>query len=111
MSKWFGKIGFSSSVEIDDDVWDEEIIEYDFYGDLISHNSSNSLTNSTVVENVQLNNQLVIYADPYAREHYQNIKYVVIDSVKWSVRSVSVKYPKLTLSFGGIYNGRPESVR
>ena len=35
MSKWYGVIGYAESVEVEPGVWDEQIIERPYYGDLI----------------------------------------------------------------------------
>lgn len=35
MSKWFGKIGYAETLETEPSVYEETMIERDYYGDLV----------------------------------------------------------------------------
>lgn len=105
MARFFGKVGYGVTVETDLDVWSDNILERDYYGtvlnDTVSHEESDKVN-----DDLRLSSRISIVADPYAFEHYSNIKYVVDESgVFWAVTSVQVKRPRLILSTGGVYNG------
>ena len=40
MAKWFGTIGFADTVEIRPGVWEEQITEAKYYGDVIKNSRS-----------------------------------------------------------------------
>ena len=75
----------------------------EYYGDLnrnIRHVSSNDKVN----EDISVNNELSIVSDPYALENFYQMRYAEFMGVKWKVSSVEVRYPRLILSLGGVYN-------
>ena len=45
-----------------------------------------------------------IVADPFAHENFGSIRYAEFGGVKWKVTDVKVQYPRLILTFGGIYH-------
>lgn len=103
MAKWSGIIGFSVTCETVPGVWEEQIQERRYYGDLTR--SMRKIENSSEVnDNININNQISIVADPFANENLFSIKYITFAGTKWKVRDVEVQYPRLILSIGGIYN-------
>ena len=36
MGKWFGKIGYAVTAETEPGIWEEQIVERDYYGDITS---------------------------------------------------------------------------
>ena len=53
MSKWFGKIGYAIQKESEPGIWEEEIIERDYYGDLLTDNRKRQ-TNNNVLDEITL---------------------------------------------------------
>ena len=106
MSKFHGKIGFISSVEepADSGIWVNKTVERYYYGN-ITQVSKRNQDSSNKFDDITLTNQLSIVADPFVNSNLQNIRYVEYMGCKWSISSVSVEYPRLNLSFGGVYNG------
>lgn len=108
MAKWFGKIGYESTVEEPEGsgIWIEKITEREYYGDVI--NADRSLhTNESTNDNVTISNRISIVSDPFAMQNYSTIRYATYMGVKWKVLSVNAnQYPRLTLSLGGVYNGQ-----
>ena len=89
--------------ETEPGVWTETIVPREYYGDLnrnIRHISSNDKVN----EDISVNNELSIVSDPYAMENFYQMRYAEFMGVKWKVSSVEVRYPRLILSLGGVYN-------
>lgn len=103
MARWYGTIGYAEVTETEPGVWTETIVPRKYYGDLnrnIRHISSNDKIN----EDISVNNELSIVSDPYAMENFYQMRYAEFMGVKWKVSSVEVRYPRLILSLGGVYN-------
>lgn len=104
MAKYFGKIGFFETVETAPSVYEEQIVEREYYGDMTR--VTRQLQNSEHLnDDLNISNQLSIVADPYAMNHFFSIRYVEYCGAKWKVNNVDVEYPRLLLSLGGVYNG------
>lgn len=104
MAKWFGAIGFAETVEISPGVWQEQITEANYYGDVMK-DARNLQTADQLNDNVNIANKISIVADPFANLHFHNMRYVVYMGAKWKVSSVEVQRPRLILTIGGLYNG------
>lgn len=107
MAKFYGIIGFATTVEDPDNlgVWNEEIVEKYYCGNLIRNMRRLQTSSNTVNDSVTISNEISIVADPYAQENMYAMRYVVINGAKWKIETVEVEYPRLKLSVGGIYNG------
>ncbi|MDD4275619.1 MAG: hypothetical protein PHO33_01390 [Clostridia bacterium] len=103
MSKFCGVIGYSRTYESKPGVWKDGITEKDITGDLIK-NTSKLETNSKVNQDITINNQISIVADPEITQNFRFIKYVKFWGVAWTVESVTEQYPRLILTLGGEYN-------
>lgn len=103
MAKWFGKIGFAETVEKTPGVWVEDIVDREYYGDLI-RNTRRLQSSDKVNDDVEISNQISIIADPYANENFHAMRYAKFMGSKWKVNSVEVQYPRLILDLGGVYN-------
>lgn len=103
MSKWYGVIGYSETVETIPGVWDEQITEKSYYGDLI-RNTRRLQSSDKVNDDINVMNEISILADPYANQNFYSMKYVELMGVKWKITNVEVQYPRLLLSIGGVYN-------
>ena len=102
--KWSGLIGFERTEETKPGVWTPVVKEKHYYGNLDRILKLSQPANQ-VNDNININNTLSIVADPYANEHYFEMKYAVLSGTKWKITNVEVKYPRLILSLGGVYNG------
>lgn len=105
MGKWFGNIGFAQSQEIRPGVWKDVIIERPYYGDVPLIVGRNKTTDK-VSDDITIQNTISIVADPFARENFYSMKYLVYEGAKWKITSVEVQYPRLKLTTGGLYNGK-----
>lgn len=106
MAKWFGKVGYAVTAEPTLGVFTEDIIEREYYGDLMKN--YRKLQNpglGSVNDNVALANEISILADPYAINNFGSIRYAEFMGVKWKVDTVEIQYPRLILSLGGVWNG------
>ena len=104
MAKFYGVIGYVETVEIEPGVWEETIVERPYYGDL-TRNTSGFQSSGGVNDDININNNISIVADPYAYENFYQMRYVVLEGAKWRITNVEVNRPRLILTVGGIYNG------
>lgn len=103
MAKFYGNIGFTTTVETEPGIWEETIVEYPYYGDLV-RNISKSQSSDSVINNINVSNSISIIADPYANNNFQHMRYVEFMGAKWNITDVEVQYPRLILTVGGVYN-------
>ena len=102
MAKFYGTVGFVKTVESAPGVWTEQVVERKYYGNVISR--ARSLQGSGVNDNIIISDEISIVADPFANENYFAIRFVEYMGIKWKVQSISVQFPRLNLSLGGLYN-------
>lgn len=103
MAKWYGKIGYAETVETEPGVWEEQITERSYYGDLLR--IKRSLQNSgSVNDDINIANQISIVADPYAVNHIFSMRYAEFMGAKWKITDVEVEQPRLLLTLGGLYH-------
>lgn len=103
MAKWFGVVGYAETVETEPGVWEEQITEREYFGDLI-RNIRRLQSTDQLNDDVTIANEISIVADPFANQNFHSMRYVEFMGVKHKVSSVDVQYPRLNLSIGGIYN-------
>lgn len=101
--KWYGSIGFAETVETIPGVWETQITEREYSGDLL-RNSRRLQSSNQVNDNVTISNQISIVADPYANGNFHAMRYVEFMGAKWKVSDIEVQYPRLVLTVGGLYN-------
>ena len=104
MAKWVGNIGFAVTVETEPGTYGENIVTRQYKGDLLS-NYRKLQSSGEVHDDIRLANKVSIVADPYATQHYFNMRYLEFQGVKWKISDVEVLYPRLILTMGGMYNG------
>ena len=103
MAKFYGEIGFAIDNETAPGVHTDTIVRRFYYGEVNSRRIRT--TNGTSInDNVNVSDEISIVSDPFANEHYFAMKYVTYMGVKWKVENISVQFPRLVLSLGGIYN-------
>lgn len=103
MAKWAGKIGYIHTEETAPGVFIEIKTERQYYGDVIA-NSRRFENSQSINDDIAINNRLSVIMDPYAIQNFQYIRYVSWRGSLWKVSSVTVEYPRLELTLGGVYN-------
>lgn len=104
MAKYYGSVGYVETVETVPGVWEEVATERKYVGDIL-RNKKSFQSGENLNDNLNVNNQFSIVADPYAIDHFFAIRYIEWQGVLWKVTDVDVEYPRLLLSIGGVYNG------
>lgn len=105
MAKFYGKIGYANTVETKPGVYEEQIVERSYYGDLI-RNTRRLQSVDQVNDDINISNEISIVADPYATNNFHTMRYAVFMGTKWKISNVEVSYPRLILTLGGVYNGQ-----
>ena len=104
MAKFYGAIGFAQLTETAPGVWDEDITEHMYSGDM-NRNSRALQASDSVNDDITISNEISIVSDPFADQNFYNMRYVKIGGIKWKIKNAEVKYPRLILTIGGLYNG------
>lgn len=109
MAKFYGVIGYADTVETAPGIWEEQVTERNYFGDLNRVTGRYQSTNQ-LNDNLNIANEISIVADPFAYDNFHLMRYVEFMGAKWKITNVEVRYPRLILTVGGVYNGeQPES--
>ncbi|MBR0280525.1 MAG: hypothetical protein IJQ81_02905 [Oscillibacter sp.] len=101
--RYCGRIGYGATEEIRPGVYEERTEEREYYGD-VTRNTRRYQRGESLNDNLELDNVISIVADPFAFEHFSEIRYVIWNGAKWKVKGVEIQYPRLSLTIGGVYN-------
>lgn len=106
MARFYGAVGYGETVEepAGSGIWVDKITEYQYSGDVV-RNSRRLEDGQGLNNDINVGNSISIIANPYAFQHFFNIKYVEWMGTLWTVTSVEVRSPRLILSLGSVYNG------
>lgn len=104
MAKFYGHIGFAEMTNPSPGVRKEVFTEYPYYGDL-KQDLRKMQPSEYLNDGVILQNLVEIMGDKFAHEHYFAMRYVRFNGVCWKVGYVEVRYPRLWIRFGEVYNG------
>ena len=104
--KWFGKIGYEVTTETKPGVWTPTITEQAYSGDVFKNSSRLSQSSDSTNDNVNVNNQISIVADPFAYQNFHAMRYVEFMGALWKISNIDVQPPRLILTIGGVYNGK-----
>ena len=104
MARFFGRIGYGEPVETTPGVWEDSIVEYSYYGDVV-RNSRELRQGENLNDDLSVQNSISIVADQYAYDHFFAIRYVEWAGTLWTVSSIEAQSPRLLLRLGEVYNG------
>lgn len=104
MAKFYGTIGYVNTVETEPGMWEEQKTERQYSGELVK-NARRLESSGGVNDNINISNEVSIVADPYAYENFHAMRYIKFMGAKWKISNVEVRYPRLILTIGGVYNG------
>lgn len=104
MTRFVGKIGFGETAELAPGVYDDVITERKVFGDIIWDNRR-FVQGGQVVPNLTLNKAFSVVADSYTNKYFHNIRYILWNDTRWTVSSVEIVPPRLSVYIGEVYNG------
>lgn len=105
MAKWFGKIGYSETVETTPGVWTPQDTVREYYGDVIRKSTRWAGNPDSTNDDLTVNCQISIVADPFAIDKFYSMKWIELMGTKWKITNVEPQFPRLLLTLGGVYNG------
>ena len=105
MGKWYGEIGYSETVETTPGVWMPQDTVRSYYGDVIRNTTRWSGNSNSTNDDLTVNSQISIVADPFANEKFHSMKWIKFMGVRWKITTVDPQPPRLLLTLGGVYNG------
>jgi hypothetical protein len=108
MAKQSVVIGYALQEEIRPGVWAAEKIHEVPKVVEVNPNFRHQSTDSPN-QNLTTSDEISIIADAFACKNFSNIRYVKYMGAEWSVSSVRLRYPRIILSLGGVYNGRKKT--
>ena len=104
MARFYGTIGYVKTVETEPGMWEEQKTERQYSGELVK-NTRRLESSGGVNDNINISNEVSIVADPYAYENFHAMRYIKFMGAKWKISNIEVRYPRLILTIGGVYNG------
>lgn len=106
MAKFYGKIGYSITVEDSPGVWSPRIIARVYRGDVTRNNRRWQNGGSDKLnDDFNISNTISVLADPFAFENFASMKYVEFMGTAWKITDAEIDYPRINLTIGGVYNG------
>lgn len=106
MNRWFGKVGYSETLETRPGVWKSQDTVREYYGDIVRNNTRWTGSSDSVNDNLTVNTQISIVADPFAIEKFHAIKWIEFMGVRWKVDNIDPNQPpRLLLTLGDVWNG------
>lgn len=103
MSKYCGKLGFVKTVETERGIYEEQIVERTYKGDVLA-SRVNRESPDKINGDITVNNRLSIVGDSFFNENAFCLRYATWMGVKWNINSIEVLRPRMILSLGGVYN-------
>lgn len=105
MTRFYGAVGYSHTVESEPGVAENVITERMYYGDVLG-NTGRLNESDKVNPDLSMQGSISIVADPYAYEHFMKIKYITWLGVRWKPSTIdATKPPRIILRLGEVYNG------
>ena len=101
---FYGPIGYAETAETRPGVWQEQVTERMYFGDLI-RNTRRLQSAETLNDDINIANEISIVADPFAYQNFHAMRYVEYMGTKWKISNVEVQYPRLILTIGGEWHG------
>lgn len=105
MAKWFGKIGYSESVETVPGVWDQNETVREYFGDVMRSSTRWTGNSDSTNDDLTVSSQISIVADPFAIDKFYSMKWIEFMGNKWKITNVEPQFPRLLLTLGGLWNG------
>lgn len=104
MAKYYGKIGYATAEETAPGVWVNTITERYYSGDVMRRISKWD-NGQGLNDDMNINNQISIVADPIAYQHVSDMRYIEWLGTLWKITSIEISNPRLILTIGGVWNG------
>lgn len=110
MNKFCGKIGYGRTYEDPNNpgIWINDVVEKKHYGDIIQ-NGRRWRDQGSINDELVNTNTISILANSFAIDNIHNMLYVEDMGGLWKIESVTLAYPRISITLGGIYHGETPS--
>ena len=109
MGKFVGVIGFLVTEEKEPGLNVPVPKEFPYRGDLLRNNVKREGNSDSINDNINISNQISIVANPYAKDHIYEMKYLKFQMPRlggvWKITNAEVQEPRIVLTLGGVYSG------
>ena len=109
MAKFVGTIGFLVTEEKEPGLNVPVPKEFPYRGDLLRNNVKREGNSDSINDNINISNQISIVANPYAKDHIYEMKYLKFQMPRlggvWKITNAEVQEPRIVLTLGGVYSG------
>lgn len=105
MMRWYGKVGYSETVETKPGVYDDQDTVCEYYGDVKRNSTRWATSSDSANDDLTVSTQISIVADSFALEKFYSIKWIEYLGVKWKVTNADPQPPRIILTLGGVWNG------
>jgi hypothetical protein len=105
MMRWYGKVGYSETVETKPGVYDDRDTICEYYGDVKRNSTRWATSSDSTNDDLTVSTQISIVADSFALEKFYSIKWIEYLGVKWKVTNADPQPPRIILTLGGVWNG------
>lgn len=108
MGKYYGLVGFA--YQVDDEVpgvVSEKLVERPYYGEVI-RNARRAQSGDKMNDDLTVSNQISLLLDPYLIDNYYRIRCLTFMGARWKVTNIEMRYPRIIVDIGGLYNGSSE---
>lgn len=104
MAKFSGKIGFAIDDEKRPGVFEPDIVERTYYGDVI-RDSRRWNDGESVNDTLTIRNEFSVVSDAFIKENLPAMRYIKYLGTAWQIASFELTPPRIKLSIGGVWNG------
>lgn len=102
--RYAGKVGFRETVETIPGIWEEQITERTYYGDVLQNYRRLQSESKEINDDIRVSNRISIVADQFAYNNFHSMIYVEFMGTKWKAQDVEVVIPRINITLGGEYN-------
>ena len=101
--KCSGKIGYARTEETSAGVYQEIIVDKQYYGDVV-RNATQILDSNTINSSIKLNNSISVLCNNYMSDNLGCVRYMTFKKSKWKVSSMEIKDNRIIFTLGDLYN-------
>ena len=102
--RFSGKIGYALLTETAPGVWEEEITERPYKGDVEQRTEAFMLADS-ILPQYRTTTSVSVLSDGVKEQNYGLLRYLMYGGVRWTVTSIVREPPRMIIYIGDKYNG------
>lgn len=104
MTKQSGKLGYSIEQDKGHGVIEESPYEVKVAGNLLRDNPRMGYGDS-INGTLSMSMSFSFIADKFAIKNATKIRYLILNGEAWTVNTIQIVHPRITVELGGAYNG------